>query len=71
MDGTKDFLGEEEKLQLIFKPGFSTAEKVSEMSGRGVGMDVVKKNIEGLGGDISIKTELGKGTEFLLKIPSL
>jgi len=71
LDGTKDFLNEEEKLQLIFKPGFSTAEKVSEMSGRGVGMDVVKKNIEGLGGDIIIRTELGKGTEFLLKIPSL
>ncbi len=54
---------------LIFKPGFSTAEKVTDVSGRGVGMDVVKRNIEGLGGTISIKTALGKGTVFTLKLP--
>jgi two-component system chemotaxis sensor kinase CheA len=54
---------------LIFKPGFSTAEKVTDLSGRGVGMDVVKRNIEGLGGTVSIKTALGKGTVFTLKLP--
>ena len=54
---------------LIFKPGFSTAEKVTDVSGRGVGMDVVKRNIEGLGGTVKIKTALGKGTMFTLKLP--
>ncbi len=53
----------------IFEPGFSTAEKVSDVSGRGVGLDVVKKNLELIRGRIEIKTELGKGTEFLLAIP--
>ncbi len=68
-------IGENEKLTddqiwaLIFKPGFSTAEKVTDVSGRGVGMDVVKRNIEGLGGTVSIKTALGKGTTFTLKLP--
>jgi PAS domain S-box-containing protein len=71
IDSKKDFLTEDEKIRLIFEPGFSTAENVSEMSGRGVGMDVVKNNIEGLGGSITIKTELNKGTEFVLKIPNL
>ncbi len=54
---------------LIFKPGFSTAEKVTDVSGRGVGMDVVKRNIDALGGTVSIKTVLGKGTTFTLKLP--
>ncbi len=54
---------------LIFKPGFSTAEKVTDVSGRGVGMDVVKRNIEGLGGTVSIKTKQGHGTTFTLKLP--
>ncbi len=54
---------------LIFKPGFSTAEKVTDVSGRGVGMDVVKRNIEGLGGTVTIKTALGKGTTFTLRLP--
>ena len=68
-------IGENEKLSddqiwpLIFKPGFSTAEKVTDVSGRGVGMDVVKRNIEGLGGTVKIKTALGKGTIFTLKLP--
>ncbi|MDH4187302.1 MAG: chemotaxis protein CheA, partial [Nitrospira sp.] len=68
-------IGENEKLSddqiwpLIFKPGFSTAEKVTDVSGRGVGMDVVKRNIEALGGTVSIKTVLGKGTTFTLKLP--
>ncbi|MBH0204020.1 MAG: chemotaxis protein CheA, partial [Nitrospira sp.] len=54
---------------LIFKPGFSTAEKITDVSGRGVGMDVVKRNIEALGGTVTIKTALGKGTTFTLKLP--
>ncbi|HSE58979.1 MAG TPA: chemotaxis protein CheA [Nitrospiraceae bacterium] len=55
--------------QLIFKPGFSTAEKITDVSGRGVGMDVVKRNIEALGGTVGIKTIPGKGTLFTLKLP--
>ena len=60
---------EEDKVNLIFHPGFSTVEEVTELSGRGVGMDVVKKNIEKLGGDIKIKTVKEKGTEFLINLP--
>lgn len=68
-------IAENEKLtddqiwSMIFKPGFSTADKITDISGRGVGMDVVKRNIENLGGTISIKTEKGKGTRFTLKLP--
>lgn len=54
---------------LIFKPGFSTAEKVTNISGRGVGMDVVRTNVEKLNGIISIESELGRGTTFFLKLP--
>jgi len=60
---------EEELINLIFVPGFSTAEKINEISGRGVGMDVVKNNIEGLNGDIKIETSKQKGTKFILRIP--
>lgn len=60
---------EKEKLGLIFLPGFSTAEQVTGLSGRGVGMDVVKNIIASVDGVIDIQTELGKGTTFLLKIP--
>lgn len=55
--------------QLIFKPGFSTAEKITEVSGRGVGMDVVRRNIEMLRGRIEIQSEMGQGTTFLIKLP--
>jgi two-component system chemotaxis sensor kinase CheA len=54
---------------LIFEPGFSTAEKVTDVSGRGVGMDVVRKNIEALRGSIDIRTKLGKGSVFSLRLP--
>jgi two-component system chemotaxis sensor kinase CheA len=54
---------------LIFEPGFSTAAKVTEVSGRGVGMDVVKKNLEKIRGKVDILTAPGEGTEFILKIP--
>ncbi len=62
-------LSDDQIWPLIFKPGFSTAEKVTDISGRGVGMDVVKRNIESLGGAVTIKTTLGKGTIFTLKLP--
>jgi two-component system chemotaxis sensor kinase CheA len=55
--------------ELIFRPGFSTAEKVTEISGRGVGMDVVRRNIEALRGRIEIHSTPGQGTTFLIKLP--
>lgn len=55
--------------QLIFTPGFSTAEKVTDISGRGVGMDVVHRNVELMGGRIDIRTVPGQGTTFSLKVP--
>lgn len=55
--------------QYIFKPGFSTAEKVTAVSGRGVGMDVVRHNIEKISGMIECKSILGRGTSFIIKIP--
>ena len=58
-----------EALGLIMLPGFSTNKSVTEFSGRGVGMDVVKKNLESVGGTISISSELGKGSVFTMKIP--
>ncbi|BDG59414.1 chemotaxis protein CheA [Caldinitratiruptor microaerophilus] len=62
-------LSDEEAVRLIFAPGFSTAEKVSEVSGRGVGLDVVHKNIEKLSGTVEIQSEVGRGTEFRIKLP--
>lgn len=62
-------LTDEEIDNLIFAPGFSTAEQVSNISGRGVGMDVVKQAIQGLGGRVSISSEPGKGTVFSLSLP--
>ncbi len=64
-----DQMTDKEAFALIFKPGFSTATKVTNVSGRGVGMDVVKTNIEKLNGVIEIDSELGKGSSFKLKIP--
>ncbi len=58
-----------EVYNMIFLPGFSTKEKVTEFSGRGVGMDVVMQNISAIGGSVSIESELGKGMNVLLKIP--
>ncbi len=58
-----------DKVNLIFLPGFSTAEKVTDVSGRGVGMDVVKTNLDQLGGIIDIDSELGKGTTIRIKLP--
>ncbi|HWR21729.1 MAG TPA: chemotaxis protein CheA, partial [Verrucomicrobiae bacterium] len=62
-------LSDDQVYRLIFRPGFSTAEQVTDVSGRGVGMDVVVRNIEGLGGSIAITTEAGRGTRFTIKLP--
>ena len=58
-----------EALSLVMLPGFSTNQTVTEFSGRGVGMDVVKKNVESVGGVVSLSSEYGKGTTFTMKIP--
>jgi two-component system chemotaxis sensor kinase CheA len=62
-------LDERQSYDLIFLPGFSTAEKVSDVSGRGVGMDVVRTNIQKLNGSIEIQSQLGKGTTLLIHLP--
>ncbi|OGS36625.1 MAG: hypothetical protein A2293_09675 [Elusimicrobia bacterium RIFOXYB2_FULL_49_7] len=62
-------MDEAELFNLIFLPGFSTADKVTDISGRGVGMDVVRKNIEKLGGNVSIGSTEGKGTTFTIRLP--
>ncbi len=62
-------MNERELQNLIFLPGFSTAEKVTNVSGRGVGMDVVKTNIEKIGGTVDLQTKMGKGTTIKVKVP--
>ncbi len=62
-------LSQREMFDLIFLPGFSTKEKATDLSGRGVGMDVVKTNIKKLNGLIEIKSEKGQGSEFILRLP--
>lgn len=62
-------MSEREIVKLVFEPGFSTAEAISEISGRGVGMDVVKTNVEKLGGHVEVETEVGGGTTVRLRLP--
>ena len=62
-------LSETETLNYIFRPGFSTAEQVTEVSGRGVGMDVVKTNIDKIGGSVDVQSKPGAGTTVRMKIP--
>jgi two-component system, chemotaxis family, sensor kinase CheA len=64
-----DQMTENELIQLVFLPGFSTAEKISNVSGRGVGMDVVKTNIERIGGSVDLRGAAGRGTTIHIKIP--
>jgi two-component system chemotaxis sensor kinase CheA len=64
-----DSMSDEAIMQYIFKPGFSTAEKVTSVSGRGVGMDVVRTNIEKIGGTVSLSSVWGRGSTFHIKIP--
>ncbi|MBL8739360.1 MAG: chemotaxis protein CheA [Planctomycetes bacterium] len=68
-DVTPQHLSDAEAFNLIFLPGFSTAEKVTDLSGRGVGMDVVRRNIEALRGKIEIDSVAGKGTIFRMRLP--
>ena len=56
---------------LIFRDGVSTARNVTDISGRGVGMSAVKSEVERLGGEVQIETELGKGTKFVLRVPKV
>lgn len=65
----REELSEKDIANLIFLPGFSTADKVTDISGRGVGMDVVKKALNSLGGLIDIKTKKGEGTSFIIRLP--
>jgi two-component system chemotaxis sensor kinase CheA len=67
--GEQDHPDEESIFRLIFEPGFSTADKVTDLSGRGVGMDVVKRQIQKLRGRVSIRSEKGKGCTFVLRLP--
>jgi two-component system chemotaxis sensor kinase CheA len=67
--GDTDAPTDAEVYQLLFRPGFSTAEAVTNLSGRGVGMDVVMQNIQRLGGSIHVHSEAGAGTRFLVKLP--
>ena len=62
-------LGTKEKLDLIFRPGFSTAAKITAVSGRGVGMDIVKANVEKIGGVVELRNEEGRGLTILLRVP--
>jgi two-component system chemotaxis sensor kinase CheA len=62
-------LTDEQAYELIFMPGFSTAEKATDLSGRGVGMDVVRRNIKELGGNVELRSELGKGTTTTITLP--
>ena len=59
----------EEAVELIFLPGFSTKEVVTDISGRGVGMDIVKKNVEALKGEVRVRSKVGEGTEVIIRLP--
>ena len=64
-----DVMTDKEAIDLLFRPSFSTAEKVTDVSGRGVGLDVVKSKIEALGGDVEVKTKYGEGSTFSIRLP--
>ena len=67
--GPNDTLSDTEIYELIFLPGFSTAEKTTDVSGRGVGMDVVRRNVKSLGGKIEVMSEPGRGSRFIITLP--
>jgi two-component system chemotaxis sensor kinase CheA len=67
--GPNDALTDDQIHDLIFLPGFSTAEKTTDLSGRGVGMDVVRRNVKELGGKIELRSEQGKGSRFIITLP--
>jgi len=64
-----DAMPDREAVHLIFHPGFSTAEKITNISGRGVGMDVVRKNIQSIGGQVEVDSRVGEGTKVRIRIP--
>lgn len=64
-----EMMSDKEIIDLLFRPSFSTAEVISDVSGRGVGLDVVKTKIEALGGSIEIRTTLGEGSNFIIRLP--
>ena len=64
-----EYMTDKEAIDLLFMPAFSTSEKITDVSGRGVGLDVVKNKIEGLGGDVEVVTKLGEGTTFIVRLP--
>ena len=64
-----DNMSDKELIDLLFRPSFSTAEKITDVSGRGVGLDVVKTKIEGLGGNIECKSVMGEGSSFIIRLP--
>jgi len=67
--GESELLTQDQKLELLFAPGLSTSEQVSDLSGRGVGMDVVRRNIQELNGSVEVSTEIGKGSKFRIRLP--
>ncbi|MHB8792301.1 MAG: hybrid sensor histidine kinase/response regulator [Thermoleophilia bacterium] len=67
--GEKDELSSDDVIELLFQPGFSTSASVTEISGRGVGLDVVKNNIEKLEGSVTVESEIGAGTRFTVSLP--
>lgn len=64
-----ELMSDKEIVDLLFRPSFSTSEKITDISGRGVGLDVVKTKIEGLGGNIECKSALGEGSSFIIRLP--
>ena len=64
-----EVMSDKEVIDLLFQPSFSTAKVVSDVSGRGVGLDVVKSKIEALSGEIEVKTKLGEGSTFIIRLP--
>ncbi len=62
-------MSDKEVIDLLFKPSFSTSDKVTDVSGRGVGLDVVKSKIEALGGDVEVKSVYGEGSTFIIRLP--
>lgn len=64
-----EVMSQKEIINLLFMPSFSMAKKITDISGRGVGLDVVKSNIEQLGGDVEVRTKLGEGTTFTVRLP--
>jgi two-component system chemotaxis sensor kinase CheA len=67
--GTNDVLTDAQIYDLIFLPGFSTVAQATDLSGRGVGMDVVRRNVKALGGSIDVRSRLGEGSQFVIKLP--